>query len=275
MSVIVRKGTGFNLKVNNETGWVNFLSVLTNGAVGKCANLVDSSGNIIGFGRKNRNSKLEFGEFDIRLASETLLTEMFSAIGTASAPTPQAPHATTGGLVLASNGSVVLNNVNFEGVFRNNIADIVLDTFDDASIATSGCSLGSGFYDASATTIIGGGLSKSGSSYIPAYIFTSPNAPSISGGSALTVTMASGVTVTSECYVSRVGNMASPDERGTFTAGAKVSTQTAGGYTVGGNSAAHTTNQTDLKAFFVNSGFDGGNVTRLSTFRLLGFGVQV
>lgn len=274
--VITRKDISYRYKNTLATGWVQFLTILTEGDVGKTAQLVDSSGNIIVTGRKNRNSKLEFSEFDIRLASTTLLTEMFSPIGTASAPTPQTPHASTGGLVLANNGSIVLNNVNFEGNrFRNNIATFVLDTFNDADIATSNTSLGSGFYDVSGANIIGGAISKSGSSYIPAYIFTSPNTPSISGGAALTVTMASGLSVETECYVTRVGNIAVPDERGSFTAGCRVSAQTAGGFTVGGNSASHYTNQSDLKAFFVNNGWDGTNVTRLTIFTVLGQGVQV
>ena len=274
--VLTRKDISYRYKNTLATGWVQFLTILTGGDVGKTAQLVDSSGNIIVSGRKNRNSKLEFGEFDLRLASTTLLTEMFTAIGTASAPTPQTPHASTGGLVLANNGSIVLNNVNFEGNrFRNNIATFVLDVFNDADIATSNTSLGSGFYDASAGSVIGGAISKSAATYIPAYIFTSPNTPSISGGSALTVSMASGLSVETECYVSRVGNIASPDDRGTFTAGCRVSNQTTGGFTVGGNSAAHATNQVDLKAFFVNNGWDGTNVTRLTLFTVLGQGVQV
>lgn len=279
MSIILPKRLG----VPRFTTWAAFITALHNADPYTVANLVGDLG-IIGQGRKNADGALELsGWFDLRLAPASLLTDMFSAV-TGIAPTPQAAHASTGGLVIGVNAnaqsSIKLNNLLFDGSSRVIEAEFVLDTFDDASISTNH-GFGAGFAPASvpvtSTSLRGAGPTKSSSNnYRPSYIYNSLNGFTASVGAAFATSgFPNGTKILTSYACFQNGNIAS----GTGDAGADLALcsfpgQIAGtGIATPNNTTVHT-DKTDLQAIFANFGFDLTNILRLIRFKISGFGVM-
>jgi len=189
---------------------------------------------------------------------------MLTAIGTASAHTPQTPHVSTGGTVLANNGSIGLNNLEFIGSKVNLRAGFVIDTYDSAVTTRM---FGVGLRDkslADTTSLEAGGLYRAATTNSGIYFRDNINAPTSVTLTTVTGTLASGVVV--ECISSlfRAGNFVTPDDRGAYLRGCRHSAQTAGGLVASGNNTGQMTNNTsnDMQITFTNT-WNLTNVIRL------------
>lgn len=265
------------------TTWATFLTALDEAAEGFTA-LLTSTGGIVAKATKG-NGVFNFPDWiNLFNASTTLLTEMITAI-TGTAPTPQTPHASTGGLVLGTATNAVsccgLNSVRVDGSDREMLADIIWDTVDDASMATN-----AGFWvgfrasgiATSSTTLIAGGIGKTTSNtYRPSYFYNQINAvPEISNGPTAVSAgaVANGCTVT--CfYVANQGLNVAAGDGGANYGGCRVTGQTTGTALVAAATTAAHTSRTDLQPCWGNSATDGSNVVRLHRFKIFGDCVKV
>ena len=268
--------------INNDptfTGWVDFLTAITAGSEGYTAKLLGLSNAIVCQGRKNANGKIELiSRVDFRLCSSTLLNEMLTALGTSSAHTPQTPHVSTGGTVLANNGSIGLNNLEFIGAKRNLRAGFVIDTYNSS---VSDKLFGVGIRDksqADSTSLEGAGLFRSSGGTNSGLTYRDDlNTPTSVTLSTVTGTLANGVVVEAIHQVLAVGNIVTPDNRGAVLGGCIHSAQTAGGLVASSNSTAQATNTTsnDLQITFTNT-WNLTNVVRLIWLEAFGMeAVQV
>lgn len=261
------------------TDWVDFLSAITAGSEGYTASLLGLSDAIIVQGRKNKNGKIELiSRLDFRLCDSTQLTDMLTALGTASAHTPQTPHISTGGTILANNGTIGLNNLEFVGAKRNLRAGFIIDTYNSS---VSDKMFGVGVRDksqADTTSLEMGGLFRSaGGTNSSVYARDDLNMPSSTALSTVTGTLSSGTVVESVNICIRAGHYGTPDNRGSYIMGCTHSAQTAGGYNVTANSTAQQTdnNSNDLQITFTNT-WNLTNVIRLIWLEAFGMeAVQV
>jgi hypothetical protein len=195
---------------------------------------------------------------------------MWESLASGQAPVPQAPHASTGGLVLPAGTnsfcSAGLVGVSLQGASRRLRAEIVWVTVSDGDIATN---KGFGFGTrarglSNATALLGGGLSKASNNNYRPTLFSSSIAGSTSAsqGTALTVTLAGGEVVACAHVCEANGDIAGA--AGTaFTGGmCSIPSQTAGGAIATAARATSHTERTDLQPMLFNDGVDGTNVIR-------------
>ena len=258
--------------VRTFTDWIEFLSSITAAGEGYVASLIGLDNAIIGQARKNANGKIELcSRFNLRLADSTQLNAMLTAIGTASAHTPQTPHVSTGGTILANNGSIGLNNLEFIGAKKNLRAGFVIDT----NAAVLDKMFGVGARDkslADTTSLELGGLFRSNAGTVSSiYARDNINTPTSVTLSAITGTLANGVVVEAIHTLLKVGNQITPDDRGSYIRGAVHSAQTAGGLVASSNNTVQQTNNTsnDLQITFTNT-WNLTSVIRLIWFEAFG-----
>ena len=264
------------------TTWADFITALDEGAEGFTAILTSTLGIVASAKVAKGDAVFNFSDWiDLRLASTTLLTEMFTTVfGVAF--TALTPHASTGGLVLNcgtdAQGSVVLDDVQCDGAYRGIVAEIVWDTIDDASIGNNkGFCAGfraRGIADTS-TTLRGGGPAKtSANTYRWSYCFNSLQGFTVTNSSAAISAGAinsNGVVCTCFYHCAQNGNLNSgTGDAGVDVAGGSVPTQTAGPAVATGNNTVVHTDRTDLQPVFCNNAVDGSNVIRLIRFKLFG-----
>jgi len=266
------------------TTWADFLTALDEGDEGLTA-ILSSTGGIVAEARVNAGgaSASFAGWIDLRRASTTLLAEMFTEI-TGIAPTPQTPHASTGGLVIGvstnTQSSIGLNSVSFDGADRSMDAEFVWDTLDGASIANGG-GFCAGFRARgvanTSTTLRAGGLTKSTTDvYRSNYCYDSLEGFSNSTGVVLSAGSVVSGTVISTFNGTRLnGNVSGAAGSGADYGGCRSPAQTSGtAVVVASNGNVHT-NRTDLQPCFCNFGLDGTNVLRLIRFLITGHFVKV
>lgn len=271
--------------LSSYTTWATFLTALDEGAEGFTA-ILTSTGGIVAKATVNAgDASYSFvGWMDLRKASTTLLTEMFTEI-TGQAPTPQAPHASTGGLVIGvatnTQASIGLNSVSFDGSDRGIEAEFVWDTLDGASIANGG-GFCAGFRARgvanTSTTLRAGGLTKSTTDvYRSNYCFDSLEGFSNSTGGVLSAgSVVSGTVVTTFYKCNQNGNVSSGSGNAAVDyGGCRSPAQTSGTAVAAVNNTNVHTDRTDLQPVFCNFGLDGTNVLRLIRCRIFGDFVKV
>lgn len=252
--------------------WAAFIAAAAAGAEGDVCNLTSTLGLVAQARSEGGGLFRLLGWVDLRRASTTLLGEMWESLASGQAPVPQTPHASTGGLVLPAD-SVSPNHcvaglvgVSLRGASRRLRAEIVWVTVADSDIATNkGFGFGSrarGLADSA--SLLSGGLSKSSANtYRPTYFSGSLSNPSVTQGTALTVTMSGGSVVATANGAEINGNMSGAGGSAMGYGMCAVAGQTAGGASVSatGSAVIHT-DRNDLQPVLHNAGVDGANVVR-------------
>jgi len=263
------------------TTWADFVNALSTGLEGLVVRLTSTGGSVCRARVASSNVFNFVGWIDIRNASTTLIDEMFTTVFGA-AFTAQAPHASTGGMVINcgtdAQASVVLDDVQCDGASRGIIAEIVWDNIDDASIGyNKGFCAGfraRGVADTS-TTLRGGGPAKTSSNtYRWSYCYNSLQGFNVTNSSAAISAGAinsNGVVCTCFYHCNQNGNLNSgTGDAGVDVAGGSVPSQTAGPAVATGNNTVVHTDRTDLQPVLCNNAVDGGNVIRLIRLKLFG-----
>lgn len=253
------------------TAWAAFIVGAAGGDEGDAHNLT-STGGLVASARSEGGGLFRLiGWVDLRRASTALLGEMWESLASGTAPVPQSPHASTGGLVLPADTTspnhcvAGMVGVSLRGAGRRLRSEIVWDVVSDGDIATN---KGFGFGArarglADSASLLGGGLSKaSANNYRPTYFSSSLTAPSVSQGAALAVTMSNGTTITTAHGAEANGDVPSGTSAMSYGL-CLVATQTDGGASASATSVvSRHTERTDLQPVLFNAGVDGDNIVR-------------